>query len=166
MLNRSPSTRPWLPTLVGMILAVPLLASEDYAPLPEKLTSAKSVYLINDSGDLKAYDKFYKELKTWNRFAIVGSRERADVVMVLTSSSHYALSVTSGTAVSGGGVSSGVATSVAVPSTFLHLKVFESSTADLLWSDATEKWVTSGHAPSKLVSNMRKRMPKVKVLPK
>jgi len=145
---------------------MPMLASEDYAPLPQKLATARAVYLINDSGDLKAYDKFYKELKAWNRFEVVGSRERADVVMVLTSNSQYALSVTSGTVVTTGGASSGVATSVAVPSTFLHLKVFDSSTADLLWSDATEKWITSGHAPSKLVSNIRKRMPKAKVSPK
>jgi hypothetical protein len=149
--------------LSALVFATPSLAKDDHAPLPEKLVTAKTVYLINDSGDLKVYDKFYSALKAWNRFAIVTSRATADVVMVLTSSSQYALSVASGTAVSGGGVTSGVGTSVAVPSTLLHLKVFDSSTADLLWSDATEKWVTAGHAPSKLISNMRKRMPKAAV---
>jgi hypothetical protein len=30
--------------------------AQEYAPLPEKLVTAKSVYLVNESGDLKAYD--------------------------------------------------------------------------------------------------------------
>jgi hypothetical protein len=149
-----------VPTAFGVMLAWHLAAAQEYAPVPEKLATSTTVYLMNDSGDLKAYDRFYKELKKWNRFTVVPSRDRADLVMVLTSSSQYALSVTSGSAVSSGGVTSGLGTSVAVPSTFLHLKVFDSSTSDLLWSDSTEKWVTSGHAPSKLVSNLKKRMPK------
>ena len=134
-------------------------AAQEYPPLPEKFVTAKTVYLINDSGDLKAYDKFYKELKNWNRFTVVTSRDRAELVMVLTSSSQYVLSVTSGTAVSSGGITTGSGTAVAVPSTFLHLKVFDSATAEVLWTDVAEKWVTSGHAPSKLLSNLKKRVP-------
>jgi len=49
-----------------------------------------------------------------------------------------------------------------VPSTFLHLKIFEARTAEPVWSDSTEKWIASGHAPSKLVENLRKRVPKAK----
>lgn len=85
------------------------------------------------------------------------SREGAEIVMVLTSNSQYAVSVVTGTPVTGGGV---IGTAVSVPSTSLCLKIFDSTTAEVLWSDMTEKWVTSGHAPSKLVSNLKKRMPK------
>jgi hypothetical protein len=133
-------------------------AEEDHAPLPERLVTAKSAYLVNDSGDLKAYDNFYKELRKWNRFLVVPSRGDADVVMVLTSNSQYAISVVTATA-TGGNV---IGTAVSVPSTSLCLKIFDPATAETLWSDMTEKWITSGHAPSKLVSNLRKRLPAVK----
>lgn len=124
------------------------------------------MYLINDSGDLKAYDKFYNELRKWNQFAVLTSRDGADIVMALTSNSQYVLSVVSGSAVSSGGVTTGSATAVAVPSTSLHLRVFDGRTAEVLWTDMTEKWVTSGHAPSKLVSNLKKRFPRTPVTPR
>jgi hypothetical protein len=79
--------------------------------------------------------------------------------MVLTSSEQYALSVGSATAVSSGGVTTGLGMGIAAPGTYLHLKVFDSATAEALWSDGTEKWVTSGHGASKLVSNLKNRMP-------
>lgn len=135
----------------------PLSAAQDHAPLPERLVEARSVYPVNDSGDLKAFDKFYQELKKWNRFTVVTSRDDAEIIMALTSNPGYAVSVVTGTVVPGGSV---VGTAVSVPSEYLCLKVFNSATAELLWSDKTEKWVTSGHAPSKLVSNLKKRMPK------
>jgi hypothetical protein len=133
-----------------------LLAAQDHAPLPDRLVTAKAVYLVNDSVDLKAFDRFYQELKKWNRFTIVTSRDDAEIVMVLTSNSQYVVSVVTGTAVTGGSV---IGTAVSVPSTSLCLKVFDSATAEGLWSDITEKWITSGHAPSTLVSNLKKRMP-------
>jgi hypothetical protein len=134
-----------------------LSAAQDHAPLPERLVTARTVYLVNDSGDLKVFDKFYQEVKEWNHFAVVTSRDDAEIVMVLTSNPGYVVSVVTGTVVPGGSV---VGTAVSVPSEYLCLKVFSSATAEVLWSDKTEKWVTSGHAPSKLVSNLKKRMPK------
>jgi hypothetical protein len=117
------------------------LAAQDPPPLPEKLVVAKSVYLVNNSGDLKAFDTFYQELKRWSRFDIANSRERADVVMVLTTLPK--VQAASGTAVEA-----------------LELKILDPATADVLWSDMTDKWITSGRAPSKLVSNLKRRLPK------
>lgn len=76
------------------------LFAQRHAPLPEKLISAQRIYLINDSGDLKAYDKFFSELKKWGRFTIVTARDGADVIAVLTSQDGYAVTVGSGTVVS------------------------------------------------------------------
>lgn len=148
--------------VVAALLVADVSPAQDRAPVPEQLLVAKSVYLINDSGDLKAYDKFYSELKKWGRLQIVTSRDAADVVAVLTSSSTYALSASTATAATADNVTTATGTSVSVPSTFLHLKVFDRSSGEPLWSDSTEKWVTAGHAPTKLVSNLKSRMPKTK----
>jgi hypothetical protein len=72
--------------LVGTVsLFAPGLAAQDHAPLPERLIAARTIYLINDSGDLKAYDAFFRELTKWRRFKVVASRDTVDVVAVLTS---------------------------------------------------------------------------------
>lgn len=149
-----------------VLLAAVFLASfggpavaQKYAPLPQKLLGARTVFLINDSQDLKAYDVFYRELTKWARLKVVDDRNAADVVAVLTSSATYGLSVSTGMGVQTGNITTGTATSVAVPSTFLHLRVFEQETGEVLWSDSSEKWLSAGRAPLKLVSNLRKRIP-------
>lgn len=153
--------------VLGLLLSILLFIlfrtgvfGQEHAPLAERLVAAKSVYLVNDSGDIKAYDRFYRELTKWGRFKVVTSRDTADIVAVLTSSATYALTVSTATAVSSDNVTTAAGTAVSVPSTFLHLKVFDARTGEPLWSDSTEKWVTSGHAPSKLVKHLRTRMPK------
>ena len=156
--------RAWISGLLAVVLVgSPYLAAQEFAPLPDKLVVAKSVYLVNECGGIKAYDRFYKELKAWDRFSVVTSRDQADIIMVLSSKDRGGVSVASGSATASGGVATGSATSVDVPSTFLQLRVSERSTLEVLWTDETEKWVTSGHAPSKLVSNLRKRFPKASV---
>lgn len=152
----------------GIALALAFLAivggldarAQEYAPLPEKLLAARNVYLINDSGDLKAYDAFFKELKKWARLTVVSSREAADVVAVLTSNAEYSVSVGTATSVDVGNVTTTTATAVSVPSSFLHLRIFDRASGEPLWSDSAEKWIASGHAPSKLVGNLKKRVPK------
>jgi hypothetical protein len=142
------------------------VAAIQKAPLPERLATAVKVYLVNDSGDLKAFDKFFEELSNWGRFAIVTTREQADVVVVLTSSAQYAYSISTATATAVGGVAQGTGMSIPVTSSFLHLKIFDRQTADVLWSDQTEKWITSAaHAPSILVSRLKDRMPPPRTAP-
>jgi hypothetical protein len=127
----------------------------EYPLLPERLTTAKTVYVVNESGDVKAYDTFYRELKKWNRFEIVSTRVKADLVMTLITTQHGA--VTSGTATANGGIATGFETTTPVAA--LQLRVIDAADSGLLWSDETDKWIGSSHAPSKLVANLRKRMP-------
>jgi hypothetical protein len=135
-----------------LLLLSSLLSAQELAPLPEKLLKAKAVYLVNSSGDLKAFDKFFQELRKWNHFSIVASRDHSEIVMELATTQGSTVAV-SGTSV--GGVVMGSAT----PILGLQLRILDSSTSDVLWTDVTDKWMTSGHAPTKLVSNLRKRMP-------
>lgn len=143
-----------------MVASESLARDEEHAPLPDKLLKARSAYLINDSGDVKAYDRFYRDLTKWSRFTVVSSRDNADIVMVLTSSSQSGVTAVSGSSASTGGVTTGSATATTVPSTSLHLRVLDAKTDEILWTDMTEKWIASGHAPAKLVSNLKKRFPR------
>jgi hypothetical protein len=109
-----------------------------------KLVSAQKLFLVNDSGDLKAYDKLYSELRKWGRFTIVTSQSTADAIVVLTSRAEYAVAVVTGTAIASGNAGTGVGKAVSVAGTYLYLKIFDAKTGEPLWSDATEKWVYGG----------------------
>lgn len=147
--------------MLAVSAAVPTARrGQEYVPLPVGLISAHTIYLINDSGDLKAYDNFYKELAKWGRFKVVTSRDEADIVAVLTTTSTYSLTLGTATGLTTGGVTTMSGTAMSVPSENLYLKIFERKTGDTLWSDSTEKWITRGHAPSKLIDNLKKRMPR------
>ena len=149
-----------LRVLVLALAASATLLAQDVAPLPDKLVAAKSAYLINESGDIKAFDRLFKDLKVWNRFNVVTDRDQADIIIVLMAKERGGVAVASGTAVTSGNVASGSGTSVNVPSVFLQIRISDRTNQEVLWTDEAEKWITSGHAPAKLISNLRKRFPK------
>jgi hypothetical protein len=65
-------------------LIIPALAREK-TPVPAKLLSAKTAFLVNDGTSAKTFDRFYAELKKWNRFQLVENKDQADIVVVLSS---------------------------------------------------------------------------------
>jgi hypothetical protein len=153
------STR--FPFVVALLLLTSMaVTAQKHAPLPEKLVSAQKVYLVNDSGDVKVYDKFFGELKKWGRFTIVTSRADADVIAVLSDRSEGAVTIGTGTALGTGNVVTGTGTYVTVPNEYMYLRIFEATTGDALWSDRTTKRLSSGSTASKLLSNLKKRMAK------
>jgi hypothetical protein len=85
--------------LTGSVLSVPILAvlfstsahaqraaggNDQYAPLPAQIVSAKTVFLMNETGKAKFGDAIYKQIKTWNRWQVVTSKDQADLVLVVT----------------------------------------------------------------------------------
>jgi len=54
------------------------------APLPDELLSAKTVYLVNNTGYQSALDTAYAQFQKWGRFSIVTNKETADIVVVFT----------------------------------------------------------------------------------
>ncbi|MAG70949.1 MAG: hypothetical protein QF634_12760 [Vicinamibacterales bacterium] len=130
--------------------------SQEQAPLPRHLREAQKIYLLNDSGDLKAGDHLYTKLTEWGRFAVVDSREGADVVAVLTQRPDYSYSFTSASGVVIGSLAIGGG--VTVSDEKLFLRIFDGGTAELLWADSATKWVTAGHAPGELVKHLRERL--------
>lgn len=57
-----------------------------HAPLPEQITGAKSVYILNESGRQSIADGAYEELTKWGRFTVSSTRNGADLVLRFTHS--------------------------------------------------------------------------------
>lgn len=127
----------------------------DKAPLPKKLLQAKTAYVVNNGSWAKSYDKFYAELKKWNRFQLVETKEEADIMIVLSSKVGE----------SGGGVvvgntagqpSSGVVISSS-ESTFF-ISVTDAKDGTPLWSDYTGEAMLVSNSAKRLVAGLRRRM--------
>jgi hypothetical protein len=56
-----------------------------HAPLSDVLIAAKTVYIVNETGDQDVTDGAYDGLTKWGRFTLVKSRTGADLVLVFKS---------------------------------------------------------------------------------
>jgi hypothetical protein len=54
------------------------------APLPEAIVAAKTVFISNAGGSDEVYDAFYAVMKNWNRFVLVGSPDKADLLFQIS----------------------------------------------------------------------------------
>jgi len=54
------------------------------APLPSVVVNAKKVFLTNGGGSNLAYDTFYSEMKDWGKYEIVGSPDKADLIVEIS----------------------------------------------------------------------------------
>lgn len=123
-----------------LLQAVYLFAGDDqYAPLPDKIVNAHTVFLMNETGKAKFGDAVYKEIKTWNRWQVVTERNEADLILVVTDK---------------GGMKS------LNPS--FYLNVNDPKTGEQLWTSRTtmqgKLWRSWGSVAETLVSDIRKRL--------
>ncbi len=116
--------------VIILVLIQTLIAQQ--APLPARLTSAKTAAVVNDGTWAKAYRKFFKALRKWNRFHLIEDKEQADIVIVL-SLQPGALSA-------------------------YQIRITDAKDGTLLWSDygGPAKFLLS-NSPVKLVKHLRKR---------
>jgi hypothetical protein len=119
----------WLSTFC---LCVPAGVAAQHAPLPDRLRSARTTYLVNNSGDIKAYDRFYQEIAKWTRFVIVGTKESSDLVFVLSTTDAGGVVFGTGTATTTGGVTTGSTFGIYAPSEKLYLHVIDWRTGEVL----------------------------------
>ncbi len=79
------------------VLTFPMatVAKESYAPLPEKLIQAKTVYVENKTMDAGVADTAFRELGKWKKYVLVNDKSKADLVFVLTMSTHQAITTNS-----------------------------------------------------------------------
>jgi hypothetical protein len=76
-------------TVFGFLLLCTLTSAAEkkiYAPLPDKVVAAKTVFFINESGTARFGDDLYRQIKAWNRWDVVTDRGKADLILVLSPS--------------------------------------------------------------------------------
>jgi hypothetical protein len=153
----------YLTWLLVWCLGACAAAGAQQPPLPPVLATARSVYPINASGDLKTYDAFHDSLTKWNHFTIAATRQSADIVAVLTINAQYTMTFGPGSATAAGGAPTAVGSAFAIPANYLGLKIFDAHTGEVLWADAVDKGATgAAHAPGELVNRLKDRFPKSK----
>jgi hypothetical protein len=145
-----------------LCVAAATAQEKTYAPLPDKVSAAKTVFFINDSGTAKFGDALYRQLKDWNRWQVVTDRAKADLVLVLSQQDTVAgvMSTASATAVGQTATGTGLAVPITTQRWYLH--VLDAHTGDRLWTaDATmgaKLWRSWGSIAKSLVSDIRKRL--------
>ena len=127
--------------LLVMVLLAQLCASagdDKYAPLPDKIVAAKTVFLINETGEPKLGDAVYRQIETWNRWQIVTDKTKADLVLTVHSK-----------------------TRTLAPGPF-YLSLSDAKSGEQLWTSGTtmqgKLWRTWNAIAKDLVADIRKRV--------
>jgi len=132
-------------TIVYLLLTCFSFYAFAQAPVPEFLLNAKAAYVINEGATARHFDDFYSELKRWGRFEFVQEKEKADVVIVLSTRSDDFTVVGSGGSI------------VGTTGTRHYIRITKASDDAPLWADTTGEWRTN---PRNLVLNLKQRMGK------
>jgi hypothetical protein len=73
--------------VLSAVLLLPIQVSVNQGtrvPLPARVLQAKTVFVDNQSGYVRARDEFADELGKWRRLRIVYSKANADLLVILT----------------------------------------------------------------------------------
>jgi hypothetical protein len=68
-----------------MLTSITVFARSKHAPLPDAVLAAKTVYLVNETGDQGVTDGAYDAFTKWGRYSIAKSKESAEIVASFTS---------------------------------------------------------------------------------
>lgn len=132
------------------------------APLPNKVVAARTVFLVNETEENKFGDKFYQELKKWNRWQIVTHRAKADLVLILSQRDSLGAVITTGTATATGQTAQGTVITGQLKSSSWHLYVLDATTGEMLWRTKTggqgKLWRMWSSIAKSLLSDVQKRM--------
>jgi len=119
--------------LLAFSLCVPAFAGGKHAPLPEKLVSAKTVFIDNRTGYAEIGDKAYQQVTKSGQFQVVTSSTRADVVFLFTASTFTGSYTTDGRIDDNGRIQS---ETVAQNSGQTVLTVIDPNSSQVLWADS------------------------------
>lgn len=129
--------------LLVLLSTVPALAEK--IPLPQRVLTAKKLFLVNDGCFNKLFEKFYGEVKKDGLFEIVESADEADLIATLSVKK------------SGIGVNVGM---IQMENRETFLVLSDPKTRDQVWSDSV------GHdfygAGEKMMKNLKKRMSEIR----
>ena len=151
--------------LLVALLAVQVCAfaaDDKYAPLPDKVINAKTVFLVNQTGNSRFGDDLYQEIKKWNRWQVVTERGKADLVLVLSQRDSVDGVISSGTVTANGQTASGTGISAPIKTSSWYLHVVDSTTGETLWTTSHtlggRLWQSWGSVARSLLSDVQKRL--------
>jgi len=134
----------------------------EHAPLPERVLTAKTIYIQNDTGYAEIGDATYGHLKEWNRCQVVASKEKADLVLVVS----LATSEQEGTEArhihtynsqTGAWVNGTVQEPSTTRWTFTRMKLIDGNTGETVWGDQ-RIWWRKHHPTQELIDSLRQRV--------
>ena len=148
--------------------AISSAAKDRHLPLPPQITTAKTVYIDNQSGIAKLGDRAYQQLQKWGRFQVVQDRKQADLIFLLSAREYNGGYVTSGSSTTGTVDESGNINTNSSPTytrpvsvNYTYLTVIDPKTGDNLWSDS-KQWgnlYNGFHSATKgLIDDLEKRI--------
>lgn len=157
--------------VIAIFMLAPVLVrakGKQHLPLPPQITTAKTVYIDNESGMATLGDRAYQEITKWGRFQVVQSRKQADLIFLLSAHSYNGGYITSGGGQTGtidenGHISTSGNNTYTTPITvgYTYLTVIDPKTGDGLWSDS-KRWgnlYTGFRSATKgLIDQLKKRM--------
>lgn len=149
-------------TIAFLCGAAAVAQQKAYAPLPDKITAAKTVFLENDSGTAKLGDELYRQLQSWHRWEVVTDKAKADLILVLSQQDSVAGVVSTASATAVGQTASGTAVAVPVKTSRWYLHVIDTNTGQKIWTaDASmggKLWRSWGSIAKSLLGDIQKRL--------
>lgn len=135
----------------------------EHAPLPTQVTAAKTVYIQNQTDQPGVADKAYTQLKQWGRYAVVDSKEKADLVIVFTfayshterdNSDYVNLYNSSNGSYTSGVVPGGTST---ITWNWTQIRLVDPKTGEVMWADE-RVWRRKHSATDELMQALRQRV--------
>ena len=84
MVKRYSSSASRLVFVALSLFCVRALAFSNQPPLPDEVLSAKSIYIVNETGNQNVLNAAYNRFAKWGRFTVAPSKDDADLVIVFT----------------------------------------------------------------------------------
>ncbi len=136
--------------------------TDKYAPLPDKVVKAKTVFYVNDTGNSRFGDDLYRELKKWNRWQVVTDRSKADLVLVLSQRETVEGAIATGTTTTTGNTATGTAVAAPIKTSSWFIHLIDPGSGETLWTTrhtlGGRLWQSWGSVARSLLSDVQKRM--------
>jgi hypothetical protein len=146
----------------NVILAM-VQAPAPVANKPPGLTSirdARTVYLVNQTTDVKVFDQLRGKLKEWGRWKIVDREDDADLLLVLSMTSAYAGSISTASASGTATYASGYGMSVPLMYGYFYLIAVDRVSQRQLTAASTIRHTISSQSVSALMNQINKQTEK------
>ena len=121
------------------------------------IRDAKTVYLMNQSTDVKVFDQLRAKLKEWGRWKILDHEDDADLLLVLSRTSTYVGSMNTASASGSSTYASGFGMSIPLMNEYFYLIAVDRVSQHQLTSASTIRHTISSQSVSALINQIKSR---------